>query len=269
MGRARSQTDAAVDGFAAVLGTRRGSPTAQAQRDAEERRVLEAALSEFATNVGAHFPTAFGVVDALAEAYRKQEPPTVTAERIFERMKHQFIWDIEELVTAARVGDPENAPGLVAPVQLILNQWFRRENADPDFHPQLRRTEHAKLVIDRLFGPEDEDEDGMPIYRERASEFYLTWGDLVADLGAVIAKRESGGSAQGLGFAAIRAMRMAPGGVLAGSMRSWVRAFSRLIAAGDLTGREKMELEFLLACYTVRSEGGRALAPLRKSVRDY
>jgi hypothetical protein len=147
MGRARSQTQAATtDSFDSVVGARRGSPAAQAARDADEQAVLVAraaaeerervrreaeelavfasARSDFAAAVGGASGERL-MVETLTIAYDEGEyEDKVLYGQLVDALVEDVTWSASELTAIAAVGDPVSMPGLTAPAVSALNRYF-------------------------------------------------------------------------------------------------------------------------------------------------
>jgi hypothetical protein len=123
----------AVEGFNGVLGSRRGSVTAQAQRDASERRTREDVLRDFCLAVES--PRVVNVVGAagelateLIDAYERGDsaPSSPNYAKLVDFLRRRVSEDGPlGLIAAIKYGDPAGFPGLTTPAISGLATYLR------------------------------------------------------------------------------------------------------------------------------------------------
>jgi hypothetical protein len=264
MGRARSQTHA-VSGFEAVLGTRRGSVVAQAQRDTDEDEQRKAALLGFPEKVGDILrrersgmsgqeiarSLVFDYEDHLSEKWSRRRILKNWRE-LDESIPNNYD-TLPGLVVITDLGDPVGSPGLTEPAMQALCDYFVFTKAI-DFGAHTRpvsfagtraeKRDRATFVINKLF------------LDRRPLEYYLRFARLCEVLGPVIADLAGDDAEdQGLGERAARALRVAPEDALTGPMRGWVDAFTALVREDAITWNEERELNQLVAKYRPSTDG--------------
>jgi hypothetical protein len=278
MGHARTQT-VKVSGFDAVLGARRGSPSAQKQRDIAEERYREETVQDFLIRVSDLFDSTGVMIvddmaDALVLAYRERTPVAESAEMMLTKWlstakqaqsesKLGRSDTLHEIMTIAVVGDPRGWPGLTAPAVQALNHFFASSSVSVSprkrgFARKVRsvaealavKREQAEFVITMLFGLQHE-EGYYSRFTSLCEALALTIADLTvsAQAKADISRRVT------------LALSVAPESAVCACMRSWVDALAQLLDDG-LPASEHELLQKLVRQYELGSEGANAFAPI-------
>jgi hypothetical protein len=269
MGRARSQqTAVAVGSFNSILGARRGSVGAQAQRDAGEDVEREAVFRQFRNALSGSFPTPTAghstllLGNKLVNKYRQHLPASEVADGLMEFVQSAGAFDrgkvLENFATVVAAGDPMFCPGLTEPALLALCNYFAEVPEDESRDKELIESElssqnlHAERVIKTLFG------DG------NKPAFYVRTQQLCETIGKMLARPVRSQSLHSglLGEAAARALFAAPEEALAGPLQGWINAFAQRSDQESLTHPERKILGELILSYEAGSVGGDALAGL-------
>jgi hypothetical protein len=259
MGRARSGQQAVATGaFAALLGTRRGSPSAQAQRDAAERvgtqELLEAELDDFLAAVGRETnasPIVRGAsaAELLVRSYRAQDPRATVVAALLSWMRANATFSrmeaFRELTFVVDRGDPPHAPGLTEPALGTLCDYFR-EGATEDPYPTAQ---YGQVTIKWLFG------------NRRRPETYLRLAPLCEALAPLISNPSDEGISS-LGQTVAEALQAAPGAALVGPLRPWIDAYVLRIDSKRITPPEVRELRTVLAKHAPGSRSSACSAAL-------
>jgi hypothetical protein len=253
MGRARqtqTATVVAADVFASVLGTRRGSQAAQAQRDTDERAQQDVALDQFMEQVvvrksGGSVPYLGANTEMLVRAYWAQRPPAeVVAEleatlAVLDRSGQRLMF-LEGLALLVDLGDPVSCPGLTAPALQMLSAYFggignestQARDCEAEWVIRqvfvgVRAAARAQQLRDFKLLPRDLD-------RKRSEADYRRWQPLAESLATMIVRSPSpppGGGEGGDGATsasrAAEALTVVSAATLAGPLRCWVDAFSK------------------------------------------
>jgi hypothetical protein len=274
MGRARSQTHA-VSGFEAVLGTRRGSVAAQAQRDINEDEQRKAALLGFPEQVGEVLRrepwglNGQAIASSLVCDYEDHVSEKSSRQRLLKNWREldESIPNNHDtlpgLVVIVELGDPLGSPGLTEPAMQALCDYFVFSAAAEVHSDRVRAIgdnrlihERAAWVINKLFRS------------PRAPAHYLRFARLCEVLSPIIAGNTLNEDADGqfLGIWAAMSLRAAPEEALTGPMRGWVDAFTEVVNADAIIWEEEQELNQLVAQYGPSGDGAVALVDLARAL---
>jgi hypothetical protein len=257
MGRARSQTQATVDGFAAVFGTRRGSEAAQKQRDVDEADALQNfALRDFVAEVGSRIRGDIPATHALVASYRARLSEEEAMKALAKtRMDRRWMrgWPLEELAFIVELGDPAACPGLTTPAVAVLVSYLAAFRPNAEGSGDLYSG--VGFIVSSLFASAH----GEKYYR-RLALLCEACAPMILDSMHGVTIRGQKGSAD-----AAQALSVAPKVTLAGPLRSWIEAFAQRVEEGTLTAADKeyTQLKRLVAASTADSEAGIALTRLR------
>jgi hypothetical protein len=252
-----------VDSFAAVLGTRRGSALAQAQRDADENMQLEVALADKFVSVQLEAGSAVSF-EMLVRAYRlrpQQQPQQreIADAQLIEELLLliEARSSVRELAVVCAHGDPRGWPGLTAPAAAALTRYFADVHAARSLYSQksagrtIGRTvaDRAEAVLNTCLATREDCDYDVAYYQrlQPLSDILATL--IVSQSGAPYTRR--------LRVRAAAILWTLPAEVLVGPMASWVSAFAQAFDAGLLTSecdiladgflRRAAEADFLLA----------------------
>jgi hypothetical protein len=246
MGRAQKRA-VGVDGFDTVLGVRRGSPSAQAQRDVDERvqrrSALERALDLWveritkATGSCAYTP-------GLAATYRdgvltgkdfRESSAADMLERLISAGENGNNTLISELIAITVLGDPVECPGISWSAVSALGRYFESESTALSAKVEHPRVDaHARRVLDAcFFGPYE-------------NEFYQRLLPLCQGLGTYLNAQSSSQSRERLLLRAAQVLRSAPIATLERALASWVEVFALRAKNGTISEAERNILSVIL-----------------------
>lgn len=263
-----------VADFDAVFGTRRGSPEAQAQRDAAEEEVRARALKTFIWTL-ALTEERYDVATALADTWigyvqdrevgmgsRYVQGKTVPAPS-YEQLVETLVTQIREAgadatLAAVAEGDPADTPGLTAPAIEALGRYFASPAADTKAAQDLgiASIEAFHTCSPRRLTPLEHYEQLRPLCE-----------GLGVYLGSNLEEAQIGFLRADIFVATAKALSFAPTDALRGPLRSWIEAVAAREREGVL---EPATREILRALIRVRATDvgfDEAFAPLRDSDR--
>jgi hypothetical protein len=258
VGRARTQTDAVVDGFTAVLGTRRGSALAQAQRDIVESQQREVALGGFLKTIaGITSGSGFEIEEGLAQAYRQKEPVQSVASTLLRKLQASKTLALMSsrlhiVAAVADSGDPALCPGLTKPALIALCDyltWLAEEDNAVAYLTRSSVNALADVVVRRSFLDRDLEE----AYCRRLQPLCEVLGAFLARPG------NKDDTCPGENMAIV--LRDASFDVLQ-PLRSWIEAFALRYDEESLTARERQLLLSAVHESAFDPEVARAFAPL-------
>jgi hypothetical protein len=225
----------AVDGFDAVFGARRGSESAQVQRDLEER---DHALSAWSARVRAHSPYKISLLEALTSFYCARDTEDSKLASFLSACARGG--HVSDLIRIVKLGDPGNCPGLTDPAVRCLAQFF----ATPPREFEQRARDGADSAIRQLFidgGVSDE------------PEHYLRLQPLCEGVGALLARPHAHDPARSEGMVEFRAAAVlfsAPTFAAAGPLASWVAALANRAKARNLDSHTRAVLRNIITDQT-------------------
>jgi len=267
VGRARSQTHAIADPFAATFGTTRGSKAAQAQRDLAETQRRE----HFLLTEGESFRRQCWALDkdprpvnvlikSLFSAWKNESTQVLAAEEserlqseLSKYAKHPDVGDparararFGTLAKVARVGDPPNMSGLTFPVTQALSAYFCNNIENWDYDDVL-----AGLVIDNVLEGAHE------------KHYYVRLQPLFEGLATTLRRGSRTSLAAATAAAAMATVPLELAlELFEGPLRSWVEAFVEREHQERLSGRERAKLQMSLSPIPPRSD--RVSSPLKE-----
>jgi hypothetical protein len=216
-----------MDSFDAVLGARRGSMQAQAQRDAEEAYERERTLARWMSEVS----QGGACTQALAEFYDSKTGTSASYSQLFATLTNEVhVRDVKELVEIVKHGDPVGYTGLTAPAITFLAQFFQWP---PPWLPDDGDS-GAAYAIDHLF------------FGEYEHAHYQRLLPICHGVAALIANK-SAQAGQPMCRRAATCLRTAPVEALAGPLASWVKAFGQRIDNDRLSQAEREVLQSIIS----------------------
>jgi hypothetical protein len=255
---------AAGHNFEAVLGSNRGSVSAQARRDADEfsdrqRQCADAferqradAFEVFALAVVSACSSRVAV-DVLGAAYGEEGYQSQGQEDLQESLLAQAqVKDTRELAVIAAQPDPVGWPGLTAPAVVALGRYYATRIND---HEDLSR-QFSGVLFQFCFTGEDHDE----AHYQRLQPLCQSLAEFVSQYPQIAGKTFLENMA--------RTFRFAPVAALSGALRSWIDVFARFYDVGELDNSLWTLINAAIADREKDVEFKDAFAPLIERSRD-